>query len=83
MIKKSERVVKPILVVPPHEALYAEVVSTASLLDDIKAGSEWASAYDTHPSVIAAKAQGRRAHPRALYIDGVRYTRAIGVGRQD
>eukprot|EP00959_Pyramimonas_sp_CCMP1952_P067261 1403822-Pyramimonas_sp.AAC.1 len=81
MIKKSERVVKPILAVPPHEALSAEVVSTASLLDDIngaEAGSEWASAYDTHPAVIAAKAQGRRAHPCALYIDGVRYDRATG-----
>ena len=46
------------------------------------ADEEWAKAYEVHPAVTEAK-NGEPIHPVALYLDGVRYTKAIGHGRAD
>ena len=82
---KGERDVAPLLLVPPHEAFAAEYLQDGDLRDRLNDGlqgdPEWADAYNRHPAVAAAG--GCPVHPVALYVDGVRYTKAIGLGRSD
>eukprot|EP00959_Pyramimonas_sp_CCMP1952_P297209 6217876-Pyramimonas_sp.AAC.1 len=79
--RRSERVSGSVLLTPPHEAISAEHLADPELagkLDGGVAGSpEWADAHAQHPAARAAA--GRPMHPVALYIDGVRYTRSIGL----
>ena len=84
--KKGGRINKTMPMTPVHEALDAELRDqNLSLLDVASSSSfgEWEAAYASHPGTLAAKAEGTVALPAALYLDGVRYTRTVGPGRQD
>eukprot|EP00969_Alexandrium_andersonii_P011182 485865-Alexandrium_andersonii.AAC.1 len=72
--------------VPPHEALAAEVgdsVPTPEAVERAAATADWGPAWRANPHAAAARAEGATAVPCALYLDGVRFTRSIGTGRQD
>lgn len=77
---KRGRQVKPILFAAPHECLAEEVgVEAASAAPDRV--DEWTATFENHPAVAQARAEGVPVYPVALYLDGVRYSRAISAGR--
>ena len=82
---KGARTTKTILVAAPHVVLEAEAnVISAVDSDAVKKkleGTEWTDAYLEHP--LREKAgDDRLVVPCALYLDGIKFTRAIGP-RQD
>eukprot|EP00959_Pyramimonas_sp_CCMP1952_P463917 9485723-Pyramimonas_sp.AAC.1 len=86
MKNKHDRCMTDVLMTPPQEALASEFLASAELRDQcsrVETSEDWHVAYEDHPVVETAREAGETVMPVALYIDGVRYTRAIGVGRQD
>ena len=76
------RSVKRIPFRAPHECLAAEAASS-SLLEAAPEKDDWMPAFEQHPIVIDALANGKTILPSCLYLDGIRFTRAISVGRSD
>ena len=71
----------------PHDVLNSEFIAsgpnTAEQVDDIVARSlEWGSYYKNHPRVRARRPEDPAIIPCAIYLDGVRYSRQTGTGRQ-
>lgn len=79
--KEHGRHRRPILVSPPHECFEAEDKPSG----EMDSALEWASAYEKHPAVIAARGEmpKREVVPVALYLDGVRFTRPVSPGKVD
>lgn len=74
-----------VLMAQPHRVLEEEMLSLRSVGGDIEEkikNTEWADSYFSHPKYIGEKSDRRAVVPLALYMDGVKYTRAIGP-RQD
>ncbi len=81
VVWKGVRTVKRIPIAPLHEVLQAEL-DELGLVDSIIEDNDWADSFLRHPHK-EIPGDTRPVHPIALYVDGIKFTRAIGPSRSD
>eukprot|EP00959_Pyramimonas_sp_CCMP1952_P338687 7092581-Pyramimonas_sp.AAC.1 len=69
------------LCAPPHEVMAAEFEKGIDLSVN-EARTDWADSFERHP-FRHIPGDSRPVYPCALYVDGIKYTRASLAGKQD
>ena len=74
----ADRVVHELAMMPPHEAIAAELAKNPQTLEEIRRAppGTWGPVYDRHEIVVSSP--GEVVVPLALYMDGVPFTRSDG-----
>ena len=73
---KQSRTTKLLPVAPLHEVLEAEVAALGNLAAPSDC-SDWSNTFRDHPHRVRA-GDARETFPVAIYLDGIKYNRAIG-----
>ena len=77
--------VKSVLMNPAHELLSAEYdrIATSGQAVTPPPEGDWVDTFRQHPHREGDEGDRRPCFPVAMYVDGIKYTRAIGPGKAD